>query len=227
MLSPKHVCGALTKNPDLAREIGFLVADYAAIEFTFFHIFAILSPDHPEDTFSTFFSQRSINRKVELILNEAWRVSPEPYSRAIERLARRMKGAARRRTEIAHVHFMQGSSGPMRLQLYGGEAKLALLEDQFIQRTIHQFHTLAVDVLNYVGLLVAVAPDVLVAKLNRVHGPINEQLQRPPPVPQDQLDTLGEDGQNESDRRLGIYGAARPIVLELWWPLQEQPASLK
>lgn len=198
---PIHICTALRERPDLAREIGLLVGDYAALELILFNIFMILSRSGAHESFSLFFSQRSIKRKTELLEKEMSRMSP-PLQVALKRLIRRMKTAAARRTEIAHVHTMKGGSGPMRLQLFGEKAKVAPLDDAFINRTLQQFHTLGIDLMRFASYVGALAPRDALAKINELYDPIDTQLQRTR-NPRSSA-PFEKDVKAASDRRLGL-----------------------
>jgi hypothetical protein len=199
---PNHICVALRERPDLAREIGLLVADYAALELILFNIFLILSHRPAAETFSLFFSQRSINRKTQLLEKEMPRMSP-PLQAALKRLIRRMKGAAARRTEIAHVHIMTGGRGPMRLQLFGNQAKAVPLDDTFINRTLHQFHTLGIDLVRFASIVGAIAPSDALAKMNELYAPIDIQLQRKR-APLGRSAPFGTNVKTAADKRLGL-----------------------
>jgi hypothetical protein len=114
-----------------------------------------------------------------------------------------MKGAASRRTEIAHAHVMDGAAGPMRLHLFGEKATLAPLDQDFINRTIDQFHTLATDILTLSSYIGALAPEILKPKLEAIYAPIDAQLQRLPEPPRRRR-LLGKAARDASEKRLGI-----------------------
>lgn len=104
----------LRQNPELAQKIGFLMGDYANLEYQLFVVYAALATAHmqqvqPTDVaqcFSVFFSKRAINNKCGVLLDLA--APPrfdEALYRACQRLCRRIKGAAKRRTEVAHCNI--------------------------------------------------------------------------------------------------------------------------
>jgi hypothetical protein len=199
---PKHICAALRRHPRLARELGYLIADYAGVELLAFQIFAMLSSLSPTAAYSLWFSRRSINNKTQLLERESWRLSPQ-LAVALKRTIRRLKGAASRRTEIAHAHMMEGAGGLMRLHLFGDKAAVAPFDEDFIKRTIDQLHSLATDVLTLSTYIGALAPDTLRPKLEAIYAPINEQLQHSL-VPQRRQSRFGATAQAASEARLGI-----------------------
>lgn len=219
MSQPKHICGGLREEPDVAREIGLLIGDYSTLEWLLFQPYAMLSRLRPEEVFAAYFSQRSINRKAGLLEAEMWRLSP-PLQTALKRLIRRMKGAAARRTELAHAHVLPGPAGPMRLHLFGEAVRIEPLDKDFINRTIHQFHTLGIDLLAFSAILGALAPDILIPRLKKVYAPIDAHILRRP-GPQGSEGQLAEDMRDESYKRLGLTAGLQSdlhISLSLEWP---------
>jgi hypothetical protein len=196
-----HLSG-LRDHPDLARDIGLLIADYAAIEILFFNLYAILSALPVEKIYGSFFSLRSVNRKC-ILTEEAALCLPAEFQRPIKRLIRRLKAAAARRTEIAHVHFMSTTGAPVRLHLIGEKINLTPIDDKFIARTADQYRNLGTDILSLSSYLMASNLQHFRTKLDAVNAPLDEQLRDIRP-PRDHRKQLGADARAAAYERLGI-----------------------
>jgi hypothetical protein len=145
---------ALEHNPELAKRIGFIMGHYAALEYQFFLTYAAVATFMVDDVtaedirkcFSKFYELRSINLKCKLLLDEAQPVMEDMLYKAFVRACRRMKGAARRRTEVAHCVFMRNPDQQwMRLSTTKREPIFEPLSEAYLTRTRDQFRTLGRD----------------------------------------------------------------------------------
>jgi hypothetical protein len=97
---------SLTKHPELAQAIGIVIAEYSLLEFHMFLIYALARhPASPVECFAPYYSLRSMDKRNELV-TEATHHLPPSHKKALGRLWRRFRSAARRRTEIAHASYM-------------------------------------------------------------------------------------------------------------------------
>jgi hypothetical protein len=143
---------SLKSHPDLAKSVGLVVADYAVLDALMYAIFATLSAEEPERSIIEFYTLRSAHLREELV-NAAASAMPSEVQKAISRLWRRFKGAADRRTEIAHCLFIETSDAPMRMRLHKGKIIYDRIDQNLINRTFDQFHALAIDMLTLIAFL--------------------------------------------------------------------------
>lgn len=144
---------ALRKYPDMARQIGLIIADYAILEYQVFILYALLSPKNPMESFRKFYTYISANNKCGLVLGEAKQLDHERYA-ALDKLLDRFKKAANRRTEIAHCEFLsQDEKSMLRLRLVGDQPKFEPLNDEIFQRTTNQYRILSTDVSAFLTIL--------------------------------------------------------------------------
>jgi hypothetical protein len=145
---------SLKRQPEVATQIGLIMADFALIEFNMFIIYAAISPKNPMESFSKFYKQISANNKSKLVLDESLGKISEKQYLALQRLWKRFKGAAIRRNEIAHCVFTQGpSSQIIRLRLNGLQPVFEEFSSQIFDRTISQYHILYIDSLAFLTSL--------------------------------------------------------------------------
>lgn len=142
---------SLKGHPEIAQDVGLIVADYAVLDSLMYAVFALLSPEEPEQSIVAFYELRSAHLREELVTKAAVTLD-EDYAKALRRLWRRFKKAANRRTEIAHCLFMDQGEGPMRMRVTGGSVSFEPLDAALIDRTFTQFHTLATDILTFLAL---------------------------------------------------------------------------
>jgi hypothetical protein len=151
----------LATNPALAQRIGFLMGDYALIEYLFFiNYFAAATRNvpnvgqtHMEESFREFYSQRSINPKVELF-DGVTNGLPQDILGACKRITRRLKGTASRRTDVAHCVFLSKGTAITRLSAAKPTPSFEPLDEDYLDRTTTQFHRVAEDLLGLAALLV-------------------------------------------------------------------------
>lgn len=135
----------IRNRDDIASKVGHLVADYAHLEFLLAIIYALVSQDEPATSFSEFYAQRSANRKCGLILRVAQPISvPDAFS-LLRRICRRFKGAASKRTEVAHCVFMAPNGRLSRLRVFEEIPDFAPVDDELFSRATEQFRELSID----------------------------------------------------------------------------------
>lgn len=142
---------SLHNHPDIAQQVGLVVADYAVLEACMFLVYAAMA-DKPKEAFRRFYELRHSHLREELMLKTAAKY-PEPIQKALSRLWRRFKAAARRRTEIAHVSFLSDGKTVTRMRLYNTKPKFEAVSLGVFQRTFSQYRTLCKDLLIFAGLL--------------------------------------------------------------------------
>jgi hypothetical protein len=203
---------ALEHYPEIAEEIGHLMGHYAALEYHMFITFAAIATshfddpnsDHIEECFAAFYELRSVNLKSELALKIAEGRLDEWRLLAWKRLWRRFKGAASRRTDVAHCVFMGNkTSGLMRLKASGKEPTFEPLDMKFFERTNHQFHTLGRDISTFLPFVVG-TQDRIESLLRALPLPINipfPQKDEAPPAP---LSSREKSERRDSVYRLGL-----------------------
>ena len=189
--------GALEHHPEIAEEIGHLMGHYAALEYHMFIAFTViatshfpsLTHQHVDECFAAFYERRSVNLKSELALEIAEPRMDKWRYRAWQKLWRRFKSAASRRTEVAHCVFMgSNSSGLMRLKVSGREPTFEPLDLQFFERTNRQYRTLGRDIETFLVFLV-MTRDRLESLLRVLPLPLSIPFPEMPevlPGPQDQ-----------------------------------------
>jgi hypothetical protein len=163
MPDPHHL-STLRRHPDIARQIGEIMGDYASLEYQLFMVYAAIvtgqikcvSVPDISACFASFYKQRAINNKTGLILTEARPKMNDIYYRALVRLCRRIKGAASRRTDVAHCIFMIGDGDISCLRAARPEPACEPLKQAYCFRTTAQFHTLGQDLRAYLAVLLGV-----------------------------------------------------------------------
>ncbi len=136
---------SLHRHPEIATKIGLVVADYATLEMLMYLAYALASNKDPEECFTSFYGWRAINHRAQSVLSELKpRLDPMRYG-AFDKAWKLMKGAARRRTEIAHCTFITKAERPMRLRLAKGKPVFEPIDLPLLERTLTQFHTLGQD----------------------------------------------------------------------------------
>jgi hypothetical protein len=207
----KHV-GALENYPEIAEEIGHLMGHYASLEYHMFIAFAVIAtshfanPDsqHIEECFAAFYARRSVNLKGEIALKIAEGRLDEWRLLAWKRLWRRFKGAASRRTDVAHCVFMGSKlSGLMRLKASGTEPTFEPLDMKFFERTNHQFRTLGRDIVTFLTF-VAGSEDRLESILRALPLPIDIPFPQKGAAPQGPPDPHEKSELRDSVYRLGL-----------------------
>ena len=195
-------------KPDIAEKVGHVVADYAFLEYKMLIIFALITPQSVNDAFLAFYSVRSVNKREEIIMAAANRFLIPELRPALKRLCRRFRGAAKRRTEVAHCVFMSGSKGVYRLKTVSGAPVFEEMTDDFFKRTSDQFGNLSEDL--------HVFSTFAAGSLERMMH-ILRQLPFPPDTPPPEFGKpRGAEGQREkaqrkeSLRRLKLEHMIRP-----------------
>jgi hypothetical protein len=160
----ENVTGVLAEHPEIAQRIGYLTGAYASLEYQMFIAFAAiatshfanLSSEHVDECFAAFYERRSVNLKSKIALQIAEPRLDHWRYRAWQKLWRRFKGVASRRTEVAHCVFMGNkTSGVMRLKVSGREPIFEPLDHRFFDRTSLQFRTLGQDIEVFLAFVVA------------------------------------------------------------------------
>lgn len=136
---------ALSGHPEIAQHVGIIIAEYAILEFQMYLLYACLVPVRAGVSFDTFFRLRSINLRCEIIEN-ACEPLPDDLHRVISRVLRRLKGAATRRTEIAHCMYLARGDGILRMRWKPTGVVYEPLDQKVFARTITQFRTLSEDI---------------------------------------------------------------------------------
>lgn len=143
---------SLKNYPDIAMNVGLVVAEYALLEGLMATIYAIISKENPRTAFSDFYDLRSAHLKEELATRAAIDLDA-PFQKAYDRLWKRFKKAANRRTEIAHCLFYDHGEGPMRTRTVAGSMHYDRLTDQTFEHTFSQFHTLGTLLLVFAAVV--------------------------------------------------------------------------
>ena len=203
---------ALENNPELAKRIGFIMGHYAALEYHLFLAYAAIATFQTEPVtaaevsrcFARFYELRTIGLKCKLLLDEAEPLMEDILFKACQRICRRMKGAARRRTEVAHCVFVRGSDQTwMRLSTTKREPSFEPLTDQYLTRTRDQFRTLGRDIATLLIHCVPL-PDRLMNLLRALPLPPGTPFPSGVEVRQGPPDPHGEAEAIASATRLGI-----------------------
>ena len=133
-------------HPETAKLVGATVASYAALEEAALFAYAMIAPTDPMTSFREFYRLRSLHLREEMVLKAAAQLDPYRY-RAFRRVWRRLKGAANRRTEIAHVLFASDGDAAYRRRIEGERIWFEELTPELFNRTRDQFRTLHRDLL--------------------------------------------------------------------------------
>lgn len=139
----------LHRHPEVAQQVGLIIAEYAVLEYFLFVGYAMIAPTDVMTSFNEFFGLRSVNKRYELSKNAA--KSLDSYRRrAHERVWRHFKGAAARRTEIAHcMYTVPGAdreSGEIyRMRADGRGVRYEIMNPAVFNRTMGQFRTLGTE----------------------------------------------------------------------------------
>jgi hypothetical protein len=142
----QHI-SALSSRPELAKNIGMIVADYSLLEYQMFILYAALSPRNPAESFSRFYQRTSVDNKTGLLLKEAKKNLDRERFKAVDKLCDRFKRAAKRRTEVAHCVFISDDNSEiLRLRMIRDRPVFEPLNNSLITRTINQYRTLSTDI---------------------------------------------------------------------------------
>jgi hypothetical protein len=153
----------LRKHPEIAEQIGYLMEHYAGLEYFMFVLYVTISTllqdevdrDDIDGCFAEFYRLRTANLKSGLVLTAAKPLLDEPLYRACVRVWRRFKGAAGRRTDVAHCVFMSyDKPGIYRLSAAKPIPTFEPFALSFFDRTSDQFRILGIDILTLVSCLV-------------------------------------------------------------------------
>lgn len=199
----KEGISSLRRHPEVATQVGFIIADYALLEFLMFHLYAALSDQDPGVSFERFYSMRSINKRSELVVGELTEILDDAHTRALKKLWKRFRAAATRRTEIAHCTFLSKDGGVSRLRLHGTKPAFEDLDTSVFDRTREQYRVLAKDISVLLSLLFP-HPDILTERLHEIAAAIGINLTV---APQIQLDGPTPDAIEEiraSRMRIGL-----------------------
>ncbi|MES2043764.1 MAG: hypothetical protein V4475_07790 [Pseudomonadota bacterium] len=166
---------ALQLQPEIARMVGMVVADYAHLEMSMYMIFAALTNLQGDEAFSAFYSLRSLHKREELLWREAEGLS-FVMKRALRKLIRRFKAAANRRTEIAHSSYYGDEDRIRMMRLVGDRAFIAEVKIEIFERTFNQYRNLEIDLETFLGFVVR-DPDRLKALFQSL--PLSRLLNKP------------------------------------------------
>jgi hypothetical protein len=138
---------SLRRHPHLAEKVGLVIADYAVLEMSFYFIYSAINYYNLENSFKEFYGLRSLNLRCELVLNKFDENTqfPPSYRKALERLIRRFKSAANRRTEIAHVQYLEKNNKIISLFLKGEDPSFREINGSLFNRTFSQYRKLNID----------------------------------------------------------------------------------
>lgn len=166
----------IRNRDDIAVKIGHVIADYAHLEFLLSIIYALVSQSDPITSFNEFYGQRAANNKCGLILKVAKPIATTEAFAMLQRICRRFKNAAAKRTEVAHCMFMAPSGQLSRLRVFGSPPDFAPVNDDLFNRASEQFQKLSID---FRTAIVVLSPSA--KRLSQVlHA-----LPRPPGMPLD------------------------------------------
>lgn len=140
-----HPFSPIHNRDDIATKIGHVIADYAHLEFQLAIIYALVSQRDPAVSFNEFYAQRAANNKCGLILKRARPIATEDAYALLQRICRRFKNAAARRTEVAHCVFMSPNGQLSRLRVFKNPPDFAPANDELFNRVSSQFRNLSTD----------------------------------------------------------------------------------
>jgi hypothetical protein len=163
-----------------------------------------ITPSDVEAHFSEFYKRRNVNLRSGLVLTTAQPVLDELRYKALTRLWRRFKGAANRRTDVAHCVFMsKDGEDLMRLSSAASKPRFEPLEQSYFDRTTLQFRTLGRDILTFSTFVVGTEERLL--QLLRAL-PLPPDMPFPPEVegPQAPPDQHEKAEERASVSRLGL-----------------------
>jgi hypothetical protein len=123
-----HIHTTLTLHPEMAQQVGLVMAEYAILERLLFTIYALIASRDPRTRFRRFYKLRSLNLRRELV-EQAVRKSNlhARLRRALKRLLNRFERAADRRTEIAHCAYLSDRTTLVRLRTIRGEPEYEVI----------------------------------------------------------------------------------------------------
>jgi len=166
-----HIHTALALHPEMAQQVGLVMAEYAILERLLFTIYALISQHDPRVCFRRFYKLRALNDRRKLVEAAARKSNLHArLQRALKRLLNRFEGAADRRTEIAHCTYLSDATTLVRLRTIKGEPKYEVISATIFARTFSQYHNLSTDMLTFCGLI---------ASIERVRE-INQAIPRAP-----------------------------------------------
>ena len=141
---------SLVKHPEIAQQVGLVVAEYAVLERLLFSIYVLLANDPPLSSFRKFYRIRSFHQRRLLLTAAAKnaKLNAAVYS-SLMRLLRRFGNAADRRTEIAHCAFLADHKTVVRLVVRSGNPKYEKTSRDIFARTFAQYHNLSMDLLTF------------------------------------------------------------------------------
>ena len=141
---------SLVKHPEIAQQVGLIVAEYALLERLLFSVYALLTNDPPLSSFRKFYRIRSFHQRRLLIIATAKNanLSAAVYS-SLMRLLRRFGNAADRRAEIAHCAFLADHKTVVRLVVRAGNPKYEKTSRDIFARTFTQYHNLVIDLMTF------------------------------------------------------------------------------
>jgi hypothetical protein len=149
-----HIHTTLALHPEMAQQVGLVVAEYALLERVLFSIYALISLDDPPTCFRRFYKLRTLSLRRELIEDAAKKRNLNALlQRALKRLLRRFEGAADRRTEIAHCAYLADGTTLVRLRTIRGEPRYEVITPAIFMRTFSQYHALSTDMLTFSALV--------------------------------------------------------------------------
>lgn len=195
----------LGPTKELANWIGRVIYGYSALEFHMYLNMACMSSKSSVESFQEFYSARSIHNKQNLSCLRATVLPPE-FQIAHTRLWRWMRGAADRRTQVAHCVISRKDESVLGVQLVGGKALFVSLDKKRFIKTIRQFRTLQTDIHMLFVCLRLLEPDRCRERLAEV--PLPRRTDNPEEIGPDSaaLSPRAEGERIASLKRLGLDG---------------------
>lgn len=171
----------LQNHPEMAQNVGLVIAEYATLELLLFYIYALLTKDNVRELYYEFFSTYSLNKRCELINCAAKKSSlPQHLVSPLNSLIRRFKSAAKRRTEIAHVMYLE-NVGMTRIRLVRHRCLSESIDRSLFDRTFKQFYNLGTDLVVFLGI-VQISPGEITQIASQLPFPArNIQYSEPKP----------------------------------------------
>lgn len=188
---------------ELANWIGRVIYGYSAIEFQMYLNMACMSDKSSVESFQEFYAARTIHNKQNLSCLRATLLPPE-FQDAHTRLWRWMRGAADRRTQVAHCVISRTERSTLGVQLVGQRALFVNLDKNRFSRTIRQFRTLQTDAHIFFAFLRLLDPERCRERLSEIPLPRhtgNQGEAVPDPAP---LSPRAEVERIASLKRLGL-----------------------
>jgi hypothetical protein len=197
---------SLAKHPEIAQQVGLVVAEYALLERLLFSVYALLANDPPLSSFGKFYRIHSFHQRKLLITATAKNanLNAAVYS-ALMRLLRRFGNAADRRAEIAHCAFLADHKAVVRLVVRAGNPKYEKTSRDIFARTFTQYNNLGMDLMTFQAF-VAGSSDRALRMLRSIPRAPDLEIPQEPTNPQDPATRSEAAEVRASLSRLGLIG---------------------